>query len=90
MPDDTSLNSRLRNCLDTILELETPLLHTRMGGLLAQEFQSLKEVMEHLGAVAVCEGDVERIEAATDKFLIELKDVLVEASKAASRRRVLQ
>ena len=90
MPDDFSLTSRLRNCLATILELEDPLLHTRMGGLLATEFQALKDVMAQLGPVGVCEADVERVEAATDKFLAELKDILAEASKAAAHKQVLQ
>ena len=90
MSDDVSLDSRLRNCLDTILELEGPLLHTQMGGLLMREFQSLKEVMENLSSVEVCEADVERIEAATDRFLGELKDVLAEVAEGANHKRVLQ
>ncbi len=90
MSDDFSLNSRLRNCLATVLELETALSHTHMGGVLAQEFHSLKKVMENIELVDVCEDDVQRIEAATGKFLSELTDTLAEVSAAAGHKRVLQ
>ena len=46
--------------------------------------------MENLSAVEVCEADVERIEAATDRFLGELKDVLAEVAEGANNKRVLQ
>lgn len=72
----TLLNSRLRNCLVTILELEEVLEHTHLGPALQKEFSVLKEVMRRLENVAVEESDVCRVEAATSNFLAELKDTL--------------
>ena len=70
------LNSRLRNCLVTILELEEMLGHTHLGPALQKEFSVLKEVMRRLENVAVEENDVCRIETATSNFLAELKETL--------------
>lgn len=72
----TPLNSRLHNCLITILELEDALGQTHLGPALQKEFTVLKEVVQRLGDVAVEEKDVCRIEAATGRFLAELKESL--------------
>lgn len=72
----TPLNSRLHNCLITILELEDALGQTHLGPALQKEFSVLKEVAQRLGNVAVEEKDVRRIEAATGRFLAELKESL--------------
>ena len=72
----TPLNSRLRNCLLTILELEGVLENTHLGPALRQEFTVLKEVIHRLENISIEESDVCRIEAATDRFLAELKEPL--------------
>ncbi len=72
----TPLNSRLRNCLLTILELEGVLENTHLGPALRQEFSVLKGVIQRLENVCIEENDVCRIEAATDRFLAELKEPL--------------
>ena len=72
----TSLNSRLRNCLLTILELEDVLTTTHLGPALRQEFVTLKEVVQRLEDVQIEESDVCRIETATSRFLSELKETL--------------
>lgn len=74
------LNSRLRNCLLTILELEDALGQTHLGSALQSEFSVLKDVMTRLEDVKVEEHDVCRIEAATGRFLAELKDTLGDAA----------
>jgi deoxyhypusine synthase len=78
--NSSSLNSRLRNCLVTLLELEEALERTHLGPALQDEFSLLKEVMQRLGQVKVEEHDVCRIEAATGRFLAELKETLGEAA----------
>ena len=78
----TLLNSRLRNCLLTILELEDVLEQTHLGPALQKEFAVLKQVMQRLENVAVEESDVCRIEAATTRFLAELKETLEGVSTA--------
>jgi deoxyhypusine synthase len=85
MMDTSPLNSRLRNCLATILELEDALERTHLGSALQDEFSLLKEVMQRLGDVKAEEDDVCRIEAATGRFLEELKDTLGKAATATDR-----
>ncbi len=74
------LNYRLRNCLTTILELEVTLEKTHLGSALQSEFTVLKEVMQRLDNLAVEEKDVCRIEAATGRFLAELKESFRDSS----------
>lgn len=75
-----TLNSRLHNCLHTILELEATLEQTKLGPALQNEFTVLKEVMQRLENVNVEENDVCRIEDATGRFLAELKETLGETT----------
>jgi ABC-type transporter Mla MlaB component len=70
------LNSRLRNCLLTILELEGSLVHTELGPLLSPEFDTLKQVIQRLEIMHISEDDVCRIETATARFLEELKETI--------------
>lgn len=85
------LNSRLRNCLITILELEGALENTHLGPALQDEFSLLKDVMQRLEEVKVEENDVCRIEVATGRFLAELKETLGEtASLRGASPRLLQ
>ncbi|BBD07803.1 uncharacterized protein DFE_1077 [Desulfovibrio ferrophilus] len=69
----TVLQSRLMNCLETIIELERDLERLDLGHVLLSEFSQLKDFMERIDQVAVDEEDVRRIEAATSNFLDELK-----------------
>jgi hypothetical protein len=85
------LNSRLRNCLVTILELENDLGRTHLGPALQNEFTVLKKVVARLEHVNAEEQDVCRIEAATCRFLSELKDTLDKADLSrTSETRLLQ
>jgi hypothetical protein len=74
MMESASLHSRLRNCLLTILELEGVLTATQLGPALRDDFLTLKRVLQRLENVQTDEGDVCRIEAATSRFLAELKE----------------
>lgn len=69
----TVLQSRLANCLETIIELERHLERLEFGHVLLSEFTQLKDFMEKIDQVAVNEEDVRRIEAATSHFLDEIK-----------------
>lgn len=91
MGSNDILGIRLRNCLTTILEMEGSLEHTPLGPALHEEFVVLKDVMQRLENAAVEEQDVCRIEAATGRFLAELKDTLGEAvTEANPASRLLQ
>ncbi|MDR0828441.1 MAG: hypothetical protein LBN33_11340 [Desulfovibrio sp.] len=85
------LGSRLRNCLVTILELQEDLERTHLGLALQTEFSVLREVVKHLEYVNVEEQDVCRIEAATGRFLAELRENLNRADvNRSSATRLLQ
>lgn len=82
MQNNGELHSRLRNCLQTILDLESDLDRLALSGELMTEFSTLKTYMERLGDVSLEEDDVRRIERATAHFLEELR-----APVTAMRRR---
>ena len=77
--ENASLHSRLRNCLLTILELEGTLTATYLGPALRDYFLLLKSILQRLENVHTDEGDVRRIEAATSRFLAELKETFERA-----------
>ena len=70
---NAALQSRLMNCLETIIELERELERLELGHVLLTEFSQLKTFMEKIDHVMFDEEDVRRIEAATSNFLDELK-----------------
>lgn len=72
----TILQSRLMNCLETIIELERDLERLELGHVLLSEFAQLKDFLEKIDQVSVDEEDVRRIEAATSHFLEELRGPL--------------
>lgn len=74
--DKQQLVLRLRNCLQTILELEEALSCSHLGPALAEEMKTLRQAFSHIDGVRVLEDDVCRIEAATGKFLAEIQEPL--------------
>ncbi len=70
---NASLNMRILNCLQTILELEATLRRLELGGLLLSEFTVLKDFLKDVESIELDEADVARIENATEHFLQELK-----------------
>jgi len=90
MQEYDELHSRLKNCLQTILELEPDLEGLDLGHDLIQEFSMLKSFMEKLEGVELEEEDVRRIEKATANFLEELKRPLSLLERGQATRRYLQ
>lgn len=88
--DITNLQSRLMNCLETIIELERELDRLELGHVLLSEFSQLKSFMEKIDQVAVDEEDVRRIEAATSNFLDELKTPMNLAKEDLAKGRPMQ
>ena len=84
------LQSRLMNCLETIIELERHLERLELGHLLLSEFSQLRDFMDKIDQVAVNEEDVRRIEAATSHFLEELKVPLGLLDDESDADKVLQ
>ncbi|GFM33867.1 hypothetical protein LN040_02480 [Desulfovibrio subterraneus] len=89
MQEYEELQSRLRNCLQTILELEPELEGLELGQDLMKEFDLLKSFMEKLEDVDLQEEDVRRIETATANFLEELKGPLSNLRERSVARRFL-
>ncbi len=71
-----NLSARISNCLQTILELEPDLERLRLGHVLIKEFTILKSFLARMDRIDIDEGDVIRIETATENFLRELKTPL--------------
>jgi len=85
-----TLHVRLKNCLQTILELEPELEQLDMGNLLLKEYHQLRLFCERIAEVPLSEQDVKRIETATACFLDELREPLSCLTSAGSKRRMLQ
>lgn len=73
MTDAPRLQSRLRSCLQAILDLESELTTLHLAEPLLSEFAVLKDIYQRLETILVQEDDVKRIEDATTHFLAELK-----------------
>ncbi len=84
------LHMRLKNCLQTILELEPALERLELGHVLLKDYATLRSFIEKLEQVALQEDDVQRIEHATSNFLEELKLPLALVQEHAAKRRQVQ
>lgn len=84
------LQMRLKNCLQTILELEPDLEKLDLGHVLLKEYSLLRSFIEKLDDVNLFEEDVNRIEQATANFLDELKTPLSLLHDSAVKRRLTQ
>ena len=72
MPTDLSLQSRLRNCLHTILELNESVDSPALLAVFMQELDLIRKFLQRLDEIVLEEEDVARIERATEVFLCEL------------------
>lgn len=88
--DTDELHSRLKNCLQTILELEPELERLELGHELLKEFDLLKSFIAKLEDIKLEEDDVRRIETATTNFLEELKEPLANLGETSITGRYLQ
>ena len=86
----TPLTARIVNCLQTILELEPILREMELGGFLLPEFTVLKEFLHGMDGVSLDEGDVSRIETATEQFLQELMSPVPAVGTGAWKNAPLQ
>lgn len=65
------LQIRLKNCLQTILDLE-PEIQKNGEDSFDKEFSSLKTYLDHIDELELAEDDVIRLENVTSIFLQEL------------------
>lgn len=86
-----SLQLRLKNCLQTILDLESDLERLELGHVLLKEYTMLRSFADRVKTIPLREDDVARIERATECFLEELKLPLSFATETiASKQRLMQ
>lgn len=95
MIEDPRLHTRLRSCLQTILDLEHSLGQMDVAQPILAEFAMLKEIYGRLETLLVQEEDVRRIEDATANFLFELRNALKDGAPPSGasvdgERRILQ
>lgn len=67
------LQVRLKNCIQTILELEPGMRSVSAAASFAEDFASLKRFLGRIDHMTLAEEDVQRLETATDALLAELK-----------------
>ncbi len=90
MREDPRLHDRLRNCLQTILDLEQSLEQMAMSKPILAEFDKLKDIYRRLESLLIQEDDVRRIEEVTSSFLHELQYSMKNVQPAAADDRIIQ
>ncbi len=84
------LQSRLRSCLQTILDLEPDLEVFESGYNFSKDISALKDFLKNMETANIDEGDVLRIEKATANFLKELAGPLSLYRKQLAVRHYMQ
>ena len=84
------LQVRLRNCLQTILEMEPDISSLSVRAKFNTELEIIKEYLDRVEDLDLAEEDVLRLERATANFLDELRLPLWGAVRGARPKRVLQ
>lgn len=84
------LHVRLKNCLQTILELEPDMSSLRMRTEFRTELETLKEYLNRVEDLDLAEEDVLRLERATANFLDELRLPLSQVRPDGRKNRILQ
>lgn len=69
----STLQLRLKNCIQTILELEPDMRAGIWGRHFDEELSTLKAYLQRVDAMELAEDDVQRLESATAGFLAELR-----------------
>lgn len=69
----STLQLRLKNCIQTILELEPDMRAGVWGRHFGEELTTLKGYLRHVDHMDLAEEDVLRLENATATFLAELR-----------------
>ncbi len=86
----TYLQLRLKNCLQTILEIESDMGKYPLYDALKSDMEILKKYLADVDNLELSEEDVLRLEQATTSFLSELYLPLAEGAKIVNKNIVLQ
>ncbi len=90
MENNMHLRLRLKNCLQTILDLRDDIDSMPFGSAFTGEIGALESFLEKLADISLNEYEVRRVEFATSKFLDELELLLMQSAphKAAGKSRL--
>ena len=69
----STLQIRLKNCIQTILDLEPDMRAEIWGRHFDEELSTLKDYLRRVDRMNLAEDDVQRLENATASFLAELR-----------------
>ena len=69
----STLQIRLKNCIQTILDLEPDMRAGIWGRHFDEELSTLKDYLQRVDRMNLAEDDVQRLENATASFLAELR-----------------
>ena len=69
----STLQIRLKNCIQTILDLEPDMRAGIWGRHFDEERSTLKDYLQRVDRMNLAEDDVQRLENATASFLAELR-----------------
>ena len=69
----STLQIRLKNCIQTILDLEPDMRAGIWGRYFDEELSTLKDYLQRVDRMNLAEDDVQRLENATASFLAELR-----------------
>ena len=69
----STLQIRLKNCIQTILDLEPDMRAAIWGRHFDEELSTLKDYLQRVDRMNLAEDDVQRLENATASFLAELR-----------------
>lgn len=84
---DAELRMRLKNCLQTILELEPDINALHANVRFSEDMRTLRDYLARVGGLDLTEEDVLRLERATARFLKELRFPL---GRGGGKKRILQ
>ncbi len=84
------LHLRLKNCLQTILDIESDIELYPLYGVFKSEMDTLKKYLSDIEDMDLSEEDVSRLEDATTMFLNELYLPLSNKASSKVHKRILQ
>ncbi len=84
------LQLRLKNCLQTILDVESDIAKYPLYDTLKPEMETLKKYLHDVDNLELSEDDVNRLEKATTTFLNELYLPIDEEVDNNIKKRILQ
>ena len=87
---DSQLHIRLKNCLQTILELEPDMDALWERANFRTDMEMLRDYLSRAETMELAEEDVLRLERATAHFLDELRFPLTHGRQGMGRTRILQ